>query len=258
MFKKNLLFVLLFGLILGNIPSAYSIADLYNGRVKYGTYHCVKDGETCDFERHEGSSTSSGRACPEHISGEDYKAYNQKMADFLSSPYCQFTPTRVKKYECRYDVGYATVYMENGKVKSASFDPNMPKRDLQTFYEPDKCVEKPMEGDNGEPPLVRNNRQNSPGNNLSNNNLPNADSFNNNNIYYHQSLVEYTIEQSVKKETAPINEKIASLQKETDSLKKQVHSLEQYLQYLIAFLVVIFIISLIALIKSNNNPYNRL
>ena len=243
MFIKNkFLLILLFCLIFGNLQSAYSnAASLYDGRVKFGTYNCSKDGETCHFEVYENHGSYSGGACPKRIKGENYKAEAARIADFLNSEYCSYTSTKIKKYKCSYDVGSATIYVEDGKVKSADygFDPT-PERIGQLLYEPDKCTEVPM----NEPSFETNDSSDNAVSNVSNNN---------------ENLIRNIVEQSVKKETEALNEKITSLQNETDILKKKMHLAEQNFNYLFILLIIIFIISLIALFKSNNNnPYRRL
>ena len=99
--KRNLFYILFFSLLFITVQSAFSYtADLYDGRVKYGTYHCVKDGATCDFERYEGGSSAIGHACPPFDRSIKFEERNKIMADFLNSKYCKFTPTKIKKFNC--------------------------------------------------------------------------------------------------------------------------------------------------------------
>lgn len=250
--KKKLLFISIFSLIFATTLSAYSSYYDNYGIAKFGTYHCVKNGKTCEIKRYGSSSSYVGKACPPYIEGEK-KSYEAKIVDFINSQHCTFEPPKTKKYECRYDNGgYAIVYVDNGQVNSVNSNSNIDKKDLQSFYEPDKCVEKPLQENNGE-------RPNTP----DSSNNPSFDNSNDSGYTpytpsYDPNLNKDTIEQSVKKETESLNQQIKSLQNEIDILKKEIHSLEQYVNYMIVFLVIIFAISLIALLKSINNPYNRL
>ncbi len=259
--KNNLLYILLFGLLCITMQGAYSY-DIYGGRVKYGTYHCVKDGETCNFERYEGGGQISGKACPPYDKNMKFEDRNEIMADFLNSQYCKFTPTNVKKYECRYDDGRASVYLKEGKVISANHSTTVERKNIQDFYIPNKCTERKMEGDNGEPPLKKHSINNS------SNNIPQDGNNSFNNISDDKYQTEYlktSLEQSIKKETESLNEQIISLQNqieplknEINTLKEQNHKLETYFHYMLGFIGIIFVIALIALSKSNNNPYKRL
>lgn len=267
--KKNLVYILLFSLLCIIIPSANSyVADLYNGRVKYGSYHCVKNGETCDFERYESSSSMSGKACPPLDKNMTMEVRSKIEADFLNSKYCSFTPTKVKKYNCKYDDGSATVFIKEGKVISASHSPQLRRPNMQDLYIPNKCTEEKMQGDNGEPPVqeIIRNRNNPFDKNSKYTTHENYMVSNYNSYYkYQMDFVKDTVKQSVTKETETYNKKIKSLQKEVESLKTEINTLknqsdshEQYLNFQTIFLIVIFIIELIALIRSNRNPYNRL
>lgn len=140
---KKLLALFLFILISCNMSA-------FAGRTKfddlpYGNYKCVKDGETCDYYIYESGSGGSGRACPQIKKGVHPDVHFNEMADLLSSKYCKFTPTRIKKYECQYSSKWsASVYMENGRVISASYSPDMPQRKMQEYYESSKCKPVPM------------------------------------------------------------------------------------------------------------------
>ena len=139
---KKLLALFLFILISCNM---YAFA----GRTKfddlpYGNYTCVKDGETCDFYIYDNGSGGSGKACPELKKGVHPDVYFSQMGEFLASKYCRFTPTRVRKYECNYGKWQGTVYLDNGKVISASYSPDMPQRKMQEYYESSKCKPVPM------------------------------------------------------------------------------------------------------------------
>lgn len=138
------LFTVLFILALCQSAFAY---DQYNGRVKYGDYKCYKDGETCEYRRMERSETYHGKACPKRDYQDRSKdaAFYNEMANFLNSQYCRFVPYNIKKYECKYNPGFATIYMENGKVIEASYDPKLPKKRLDEFYVPSMCKLVPMD-----------------------------------------------------------------------------------------------------------------
>ena len=244
------LFSILFIFSVIAIQNAYSYHyDEFKGRVKFGTYHCTKDGQTCNFERLENTTTYSGAACPrfeveENISTEKFMEerdrFNELMADFLNSEYCTFTPTNVKKYVCNYDIGYATIYIKDGKVVSASHDPDMPKRDLQDFYEPNNCVEAQMEGDNGEPPLKYND-------NLSHNTDDSANvdkNFEDNNYQKKENN-----ETALDKDFAKIQER----HKAHKAFKKKMKRFEFYFGIIIFLLIFIF-----NLCHKDDNPYHKL
>ena len=135
---KKLLALFMFILISANILA-------FAGRTKfddlpYGDYKCVKNGETCNYYVHDGSSGGSGSACPMPSKGVHPDVHFTELADFLSSKYCKFTPTRVKKYNCNYGNHWTgSVYLKDGKVIEASYSPDMPKRKMQEYYEPSKC-----------------------------------------------------------------------------------------------------------------------
>ena len=291
--KRNFAYILFFSLLCIIIQSSYSyVADLFDGKVKYGTYHCVKDGTTCDFERYEGGSEMSGDACPSLDRNMKFEEYNKIRADFFSSKYCSFTPTKVKKYNCRYDVGSATVFVKEGKVISVSS--SLSRKNIQEYYEPNNCVESKMEGDNGEPPLIKNYNDNESKynpfdpNHKSNISVKEKEpqqtpdiAKEKNNVEKHiekkeveqsieKDMVEISLEkapmeQPIKKEIEPFDEKITSLQNEVEALKSEINILKeqnteqkQYSGYQFIFLVIAFVLSLIALFKSKNNPYNKL
>ena len=72
------------------------------------------------------------------------------MADFLSSEYCIFTPTRIRKYNCCYSSGHVTIYLKDGKVISASG--SLPGgMNLQDAYQPENCTETQMGGGGNAP-----------------------------------------------------------------------------------------------------------
>ena len=264
--KKNLLYILLFSFLFITVQSAYSyVADAYWGRVKYGTYNCIKDGKTCEFERYESSSTMHGEACPNfYRSTVPYEVQKKVIADFLNSEYCKFTPTKVKKYKCRYRDGSADVYLKDGRVISASHSTMTPRTNLQDFYDSNKCTETQMEGDNGEPPLKSGSRnKNSNYTPSQNNNSINYTPQNMNNdpnykYYdkYQTDLINDKIEQSLTSKMIPVNDDINFLKNKIKSLEEKINQQEQYFQYLLISVAVILVISLVALYKSNN-PFNR-
>jgi len=139
-FTVLILFVFLFFM---SALNAFSKSRFYD--LPYGDYRCYKDGETCDYYIYENTSGSQGRACPKHKQGADYDVEMDVLADFLSSKYCYFTPTRVKKYNCYHSFGHITIYRKDGRVISVtgSFPRSM---DIQDTYQPDKCTEVQMEG----------------------------------------------------------------------------------------------------------------
>ncbi len=260
LFKKKIIYFLLFSLLCFTAQSAYSyVADGYNGRVKYGTYNCLKNGKVCYFERFEGSAEMRGDGCPQFEKDMKYEDHKKILADFLNSEYCKFTPTNAKKYNCKYDIGSATIIMVDGKVKSASHSDRVKRANLQDFYESDKCVEAPMEGDNGEPPLDKPQIKRSHKKNRNDDFV----SFYNENLP--QQMKEMYIN-SLKSEVNTHDKEIKSIKNDIESLKKEIKNLkeknslyEQYFQYMMVFVAIIFVIALIALFKSNNNnPYNRL
>ena len=244
------LFSILFICSIAVVQNAYSYHyDEYKGRVKYGTYHCVKDGKTCDFERIEGSASYGGDACPhfevkENISKdkfiEERDKFNEQMADFLNSEYCTFTPSNVKKYVCNYDIGYATIYLKNGKVVSASYPNNMPERNLQDLYEPDKCKETEMEGDSGEPPLKQNDNLN-------------QDTDNNVNIYKNYENNSY---QGKENNDTQFEKDFSKFQERRKSHKAFMKKMKRYEFYL--SILVLLVVFLLSLCRKDDNPYHKL
>lgn len=270
--KKNLLNIfLLFCLLCINIQGAYSYAaDIYNGRVKNGSYHCIKDGATCDFERQEGGSLSWGSACPQYNKNLSQEENNKIMADFLNSKYCKYnqsatknTSSVIKKYNCNYDDGYATVFRQGEKVIVVNNPNNLKRAKLEDFYEPDKCTEGKLESDSYKPNAtvntVNSGSDYTPNNN--NNVPPNDTSYQKKQA----ELIKNTIGKSVQEETDILNKEITSLKEENQKLKKEITALkdkinimEQYIYYLVIFLAITFVLTLAAFFKSNNNPYHRL
>lgn len=140
--KKFTVLILFVFLFFVSTLDAFSKSRFYD--LPYGDYKCFKDGETCDYSIYEGGSGGQGGACPITQRGVQPDVYDA-MADFLSSKYCYFTPTRMKKYNCYYPFGHITVYRKDGKVTMVSghFPRDMK---MQDTYQPEKCTEVPMKG----------------------------------------------------------------------------------------------------------------
>lgn len=253
--KKNLLYILLFGFLCITVQSVYSAApDLYNGRVKYGTYHCVRNGGTCDYERYDNGEKFTGNVCPSFDKDIPFEEQNKKIADFLNSRYCNYTPSTIKKYKCKYNDGSATVYMQEGTIIAVKNSTSIERAQNQNFFDPNRCTEIKMEGDNSEPsPDTPNN-----------NNVNNASQDENNNSDYISGnevqieLAENEAEGSAVDRIPSLNNEITSLRNEVEELKKQIKSQEQSLNIMYIFLAILFIIILIYIFKSNNDPYKRL
>ena len=148
-----------------------------------------------------------------------------------------------------------------------------------------------IQGDNGESAIKINSNNKSPNfspfnnninyksnkNNLNNNPKPNNNYVPYNNYaqnynynyeavkQYQKTLVNDEVKKSIKEEKKYFESKIFSLQAEVNTLKKDVKTLknqnseyERYFLYMIISLVIVFILTIMALFKSNRNPYDRL
>ena len=137
--KKSLLTIAF--LLFISTSSAFSRSRFFD--LEYGDYNCIKNGETCEYYTFESGSGGYGNACPLSQKGESVDEHFDRLADFLTSEYCHFTPTRIKKYECSYDFGHLTVYRKDGRVFSVtgSFPKEMSMDDT---YEPSHCTQVQM------------------------------------------------------------------------------------------------------------------
>lgn len=109
--------------------------------------------------------------------------------------------------------------------------------------------------------------QNNPNNNYTpNNNYAQNNNYNYESVkQYQKTLVNDEVKKSIKEEKKYFESKIFSLQAEVNTLKKDVKTLknqnseyERYFLYMIISLVIVFILTIMALFKSNRNPYDRL
>ncbi|MBQ9245475.1 hypothetical protein IJ182_04315 [bacterium] len=237
-FKRNLIYISFFSLMFLTVQRAYSyVSNFHDGYIKYGIYHCVKDGRTCDLERYEGHYSMQGDACPLFDAKRSFEENDKNSIEFFNSKYCQYTPTNVKKYRCKNGHSYTTVFTKDGQVISAGNEKNKESEYLQKFYNPNNCTEEVMMGDNPDPYKTT--------------------TTNNNEINTTRLLI--------KEETEPIYNEINFLKEEIESLYKEIRFLKNEnnsqkicLQYLFIILVIVFMVALRALFKSNNNPDNKL
>ena len=144
---KKLFAFLLFGIIIAS-QSAYS-QDPFHGKVKYGTYNCVKDNQPCELNWAEYGAVAHGQGCPPFIKVNNKNQFNYPAYEkLLTSQYCKFTPTKVQKYLCTYNSQYSSeVYVENGKVVTAKMNSYIGfdvRNDLPKYYQPDKCKKVPF------------------------------------------------------------------------------------------------------------------
>ena len=238
-FKKNLLFILCFGLFFIVAQSAYSNTS--------NNFHCVKDGKTCDFiNLGRNYVAQNGDACLRKTANMSTEEYIRMINDFHSK-YCKPNPAKLKKYSCSSDSGEVSVYMQEGRVVAVADYSFLSTERLQSYYAPDKCTEIEIEED-AEAPIEQSN-QNDKLNDTQNYSQDDSNQF---------ESVNNTILQSVREEIAPLDEKINYLQKEIETLKNENNALKQYYQYIFIILVIVLVISLAAIYKSNQNPDKRL
>ncbi len=137
---KKLFALLLFGILISTL-NASARSRFFD--LDYGNYKCTVNGETCEYYIYESGSGGHGKGCPLPKKGEHPDIHFDKLADLFTSKNCQFTPSKIEKYECKHSYGHLTVYRENNKVFSVTGHiPDGIK--FEDTYNPYLCTRVPM------------------------------------------------------------------------------------------------------------------